>query len=59
MTDVYCTFKNCIYWKKDTENSWDIGICTKDFILLDDAVNDIMFGCPDAEWIDEEEEDDA
>ena len=41
MTTVHCAYEECIY-NQDTE-------CTKDEIYLDDSVEDILVGCPDAE----------
>lgn len=48
MTMVYCGFIDCIY-NKDKE-------CNKDEIYLDELVEDIIIGCPDAEWESEVEE---
>lgn len=42
MTDVLCDFDECNFYKG--------GHCTKDKIYLDERVNDIYVGCPDAEW---------
>lgn len=42
MTKVLCDFRECIY-NQD-------GICTKEVIELDERVEDILVGCPDAEW---------
>lgn len=47
MTKVYCNFKECHYISQWADT---MGICIKDEIILDDAVEAIMFGCPDAEW---------
>lgn len=41
---VLCSFLECFY----NEN----GICAKEFIDLDERVEDIFIGCPDAEWKD-------
>ena len=41
MTMVYCGFTDCIH-NKDKE-------CNKDEIYLDEQVEDIIIGCPDAE----------
>lgn len=50
MTEVYCTFDECIYYKAHDE---DYGTCTKDHITLDERVLSILFGCPDAEWVEQ------
>lgn len=42
MTKVLCDFRKCIY----NHN----GVCTKEVIDLDERVEDIFIGCPDAEW---------
>ena len=47
MTEVYCTFDDCIFYKPHDE---DYGICTKDHITLDEEVSGRICGCPDAEW---------
>ena len=47
-TTVYCTFMECKHIKYLDENG--CGICGKDEITLDDGVDSIMYGCPDAEW---------
>ena len=47
MVEVYCTFDECIYYKVHDE---DYGTCTKDHITLDERVQNILYGCPDAEW---------
>ncbi len=41
-TEVLCDFKRCIY----NQN----GVCTKEVIDLDERVEDVFIGCPDAEW---------
>lgn len=48
MTMVYCGFTDCIYNKN--------GECDKDKIYLDELVEDIYIGCPNAEWECEVEE---
>lgn len=48
MTKVYCNFINCIYNINEE--------CNKDIIYLDERVEDIFIGCPDAEWENEVEE---
>ena len=47
MTEVYCTFCDCLYYKPYDEY---YGICTKDRIMLDEEVSGRTCGCPDAEW---------
>ena len=47
MTEVYCTFVDCIFYKPHDEV---FGICTKDHITLDEEVSGRTCGCPDAEW---------
>lgn len=47
MTEVYCTFDKCLFYKPYDE---DYGVCTKDHITLDEEVLGIICGCPDAEW---------
>jgi hypothetical protein len=47
MTEVYCTFYDCVFYKPYDE---DYGICTKDHITLDKEVSGRTCGCPDAEW---------
>jgi len=42
ITIVHCDFTDCIY-------NID-GKCSKKEIYLDNRVNDIFTGCPDAEW---------
>ena len=42
MTKVLCDFKRCIYNQS--------GICTKEVIDLDERVEEVFIGCPDAEW---------
>lgn len=44
ITVVYCDFTDCIY-------NID-GKCSKKVICLDNRVDDIFVGCPDAEWED-------
>lgn len=41
---VLCGFKKCVY----NQN----GVCMKEVIHLDERVEDIFVGCPDAEWKD-------
>ena len=55
MTKVYCGFKECKYMSQWIDT---LGVCTKDEIILDDSVYDIMYGCPDAEWNEDEDIDD-
>ena len=56
MTKVFCGFQECIFCKEwDKENLE--GVCTKDCIHLDNEIENIYVGCPDAEWEDEEEDD--
>lgn len=45
---IYCDFTICIY-----NNN---GKCSKDVIHLDERVDDIFVGCPDAEWVEDEVE---
>lgn len=45
-TKVYCNFTICIYNNNEE--------CSKDIIHLDERVDDIFVGCPDAEWIKDE-----
>lgn len=42
MVKVFCDFIDCLY-NEHAE-------CNKEEIYLDDRVNDIFIGCPDAEW---------
>lgn len=44
MTKVLCGFRICIYNQS--------GVCTKEVIDLDERVEDLIVGCPDAEWED-------
>lgn len=46
MTRVICGFDGCKYWTKGEY----LGICMKNEIILDEAVDGIFVGCPDAEW---------
>ncbi len=55
MTTVRCSFDRCIYCKS-AEDGY-LGICKKDEIVLDDAVQTLLCGCPDGEWIDKVEDD--
>lgn len=48
MTTVRCSFDRCIYY--DPAGDGYLGICQRDEIILDDAVQEILCGCPDAEW---------
>ena len=49
MTKVLCSFRECVFIK-DYDSDEEIGICSKEEIVLDEAVEDICVGCPDAEW---------
>lgn len=53
MTKVICSYVDCKYLK-DVDGGY--GICGKDEITLDEAVDMIFVGCPDAEAWDEVEE---
>lgn len=49
MTKVLCGFKNCIFIK-DYDPNEDVGVCSKEEIVLDERVEDVFIGCPNAEW---------
>lgn len=46
MTTVFCTAWCCKHYKPHDE---DYGVCDKDYITLDENVDDIYQGCPDYE----------
>ena len=54
MTTVRCSFDRCVYCEPAKDGY--LGICQRHEIVLDDAVQEILCGCPEAEW--EEVEDD-
>ena len=54
MTRVICTFHQCKHLTDIDDEGY--GICGKEEITLDERVDNIFVGCPDAEWNTEEEE---
>lgn len=55
MTRVLCGYADCKYYKHQYE---DVGECQREEILLDDNVDSVYVGCPDAEWEEREDGDD-
>lgn len=49
MTKVLCGFPLCKYIKNYDSNE-GVGVCSKEEICLDEAVEDIFCGCPDSEF---------
>lgn len=55
MTYVFCGFKECTFCQDWIEEE-QVGICTNKCIILDNRVDDIFIGCPNAIWKDTEED---
>lgn len=47
MTKVLCGFEECLFCK-DYDPDEEVGICSKEEICLDEAVEDVIIGCPDS-----------